>query len=65
MDTINDYKKYIIADSRDIGSRQQLLKLAIENAKKREGRVSGYRKLNRKQLYRIMQKDEKENSSTT
>lgn len=54
-----DYLKYIVGDGKDFGSRAVLLRTAIENARKRNGRVAGFRKMHRKQLYAIVSKKQK------
>ncbi len=51
-----EYNKYF-GPAGDTGSKVALMNTAIANAKLRAGKVSGYRKLRRKQLYRIVQKD--------
>lgn len=51
-----EYNKYF-GPAGDPGSKVALMQTAIANAKLRAGKVSGYKKLRRKQLYRIVQKD--------
>ena len=51
-----EYNKYF-GPAGDPGSKVALMQTAIANAKLRAGKVSGYRKLRRKQLYRIAQKE--------
>lgn len=54
--TQEEYMKYF-GPAGDPGSKMALMRQGIENAKKRAGKTAGYRKLYKKQLYRIAQKE--------
>jgi len=51
-----EYKKFIAPNDRDFDSKAVLLRTAIENAKKRDGKLTGYRKLRKFQLIRAVRR---------
>lgn len=54
----SEYYKNHVGDPRDFGSKAVLLREAIANARKNAGRVAGFRRMKKKQLYAIVRNQE-------